>query len=67
MRNAFILTTNQKWVPTLVNMDSSPPRDNLIYNLDKDYLKDLKKETRKKSFNLNDYLPNSLRKHAKMD
>ena len=43
-------------------MDRSAIRDNILYKLDSDYLSDRKQETRIKSFELADYLPNSVRK-----
>jgi len=47
----------------LFQMENSAARDNLIYNLDKDYINDLKRERRLSSFNLADYLPTSLKKY----
>ena len=49
--------------PVLFQMEKSAARDNLIYNLDKDYINDLKRERRLSSFNLADYLPTSLKKY----
>ena len=62
IKNALEKTSSFKKAPSLVNMAQASERDNLIFNLDKDYLKELKRETRKKNFNLNDYLPNTLKK-----
>ena len=64
LRNAFNLTSNLKNTKALVTMSKSPVRDNLMYKLDADYLEDLKRETRKKSFGMGDYLPNSLRRKS---
>ena len=43
-------------------MDKSPERNNMLYKLDEDYVNDLKRETRKQSFGLADYLPNSIKR-----
>ena len=64
LRNAFNMTSNLKNPKALVTMHKSPIRDNLLYKFDDDYLADLKRETRKKSFGIADYLPNSLRRKS---
>ena len=43
-------------------MEKSPERNNMLYRLDEDYVNDLKRETRKQSFGLADYLPNSIKR-----
>ena len=64
LRNAFNMTSNLKNNKALVTMHKSPVRDNTMYKFDDDYLADLKRETRKKSFGIADYLPNSLRRKS---
>ena len=45
-------------------MDKSPERNNMLYRLDEDYVNDLKRETRKQTFGLADYLPNSIKRKS---
>ena len=45
-------------------MDKSPTRDNILYKFDEEYVKEMKREQRLKSFGLADYLPNSLQRKA---
>ena len=49
---------------TLVAMDKSPARDNILYKFDEEYVKDMKREQRLKSFGIADYLPNSLQRKS---
>ena len=49
---------------TLVAMDKSPTRDNILYKFDEEYVKEMKREQRLKSFGIADYLPNSLRRKS---
>ena len=45
-------------------MDKSPARDNILYKFDEEYVKDMKREQRLKSFGIADYLPNSLQRKS---
>jgi hypothetical protein len=42
-------------------MEGSAERNNAIYNFDKQYIEDLKREKGLKSFTLKDYLPNQIK------
>ena len=64
LRNAFNLTSNLKNPKALITMERAAIRDNLLYKFDQEYLNDLKRETRRKSFGMADYLPNSLRRKS---
>lgn len=44
-------------------MEGSAARDNIIFNLDAQYVDELKRERRLRNFNLQDYLPNTLKRH----
>lgn len=47
----------------MVDMSKESSRDNSIYkHLDARYLKEVKKELRKKTLGLNDHIPNSLKR-----
>ena len=64
LRNAFNLTSNLKNPKALITMNRAAARDNMLYKLDESYVNDLKRETRKKSFGIADYLPNSVRRKS---
>jgi hypothetical protein len=46
-------------------MDGSAKRTNSIFRLDENYIQEVKRELRLKQFNLNNYLPNTLKKHTR--
>ena len=62
LKRGFEATTSHKRPAALVNVASSPLRDNSMYErLDPDYIKQVKKERRKGGkFELNDYLPKNI-------
>ena len=65
MKAGFEATTKLRKPKALVDMANSPSRDNSMYeHLDPQYIKLVKRESRKRNFTLNDYLPNSLKRDA---
>ena len=51
----------------MVDMKRDSSRDNLLYTqMDPQYLKEVKKELRKKKLCLNDHIPNSLKRDQSM-
>ena len=55
--------TRLKQSKALIKMEGSAVRDNIIFNLDAQYIEELKREKRLRNFNLQDYLPNTLKRH----
>lgn len=47
--------------PRGISLDKAIPRDDRMYNFDKETIKDIKKKLKKKDFNFSDYLPNSIK------
>lgn len=64
LNEGFEKTSSLKKPKSFISMGKMPARDNKMYNFDPTYVKDLKREHRKQSFTLCDYLPNSLKKDS---
>ena len=68
LKRGYEATTTLRNPKSLVDMSKSPQRDNQMYqNLDKDYIKTIKKEARMRKYALENYLPNSLRRENSME
>ena len=63
LKAGYEATTKLRKSPNLVDMSKGAERSNdMFLKLDPEYIKEVKKENRKRNFNLNDYLPNSLKR-----
>ena len=63
LKAGYEATTKLRKSPNLVDMSKGAERSNEMFlKLDPEYIKEVKKENRKRNFNLNDYLPNSLKR-----
>jgi len=69
LKRGFEATTTLRKPKTLANMSKSPSRDNMMYqgNLDPEYIRSVKREKRQRSFALNDYLPNSIKRDSSIE